>query len=216
MTPIRVLLADDHTLVRKGLRSLLEDLPEVEVVGEAGDGAEAVRLVSTLHPDIVLMDIAMPILNGLAAAQRITAEWAETRVVILSMNATEEYVFQALKIGVHGYLRKDADPPELELALRAVMRGDIYLSPAISRHLADYVRRTSGTDNPVDRLTPRQREVLRLIARGRSTKEIARDLGISGKTVATHRTQLMEQLGIHDLAGLVRYAMRIGLVEPEG
>ena len=215
MTPIRVLLADDHTLVRKGLRSLLQDLPEVEVVGEAGDGAEAVRLVGAVRPDLVLMDIAMPVLNGLAAAQRIATEFPETRVVMLSMNDTEEYVFQALKAGAHGYLLKGAEPAELGLALRAVMRGDIYLSPPVSKHLAEYVRRNGAADNPLDRLTPRQREVLRLIAKGRSTKEIARDLGISGKTVATHRTQLMEQLGIHDLAGLVRYAMRTGLVEPD-
>ncbi len=216
MTPIRVLLADDHTLVRKGLRSLLQDLPEVEVVGEAGDGAEAVRLVGATNPDIVLMDIAMPTLNGLAATERIAAEFPGTRVIILSMNATEEYVFQALRVGARGYLLKDSDPPELGLALRAVMRGDTYLSPPISKHVvADYVRRTGGAESPLDRLTPRQREVLRLIARGRSTKEIARELGISGKTVATHRAQLMEQLGIHDVAGLVRYAMRAGLVEPE-
>jgi len=213
MKPIRILLADDHTLVRAGFRSLLEHLPGVKVIAEAADGREALRLVEAERPDVVFMDISMPGMRGLEAAARITKEYPQTRVVMLSMNATEEYVLEALRVGASGYLLKNADATELELALKAVLRGETYLSPAVSKHVvADYRRRVGTEPSPVERLTPRQREVWQLIAEGHSTKEIARKLDVSVKTVETHRMQLMKQLEVHDVAGLVRYAIRVGLV----
>ncbi len=216
MKPIRILLADDHALVRAGLRSLLESLPEVEVVAEAGDGREALRLAATHHPHIALLDIAMPELNGLEAAALLAKEAPDTRVIILSMHTSEEYVVRALRAGVAGYLLKDSGLAELELAVKAVARGETYLSPPMSKHVvADYVRRIGGEESLLEQLTPRQREVLQLIAEGRTTKEIAQKLNLSVKTVETHRAQLMERLDIHDLAGLVRYAIRAGLVAPD-
>jgi DNA-binding NarL/FixJ family response regulator len=216
MKPIRVLLAEDHTLVRAGFRSLLENLPDVQVVAEAGDGREALRLIENHQPDVVLMDISMPGLNGLEAAARVASEFPYVRVIILSMHANEEYVLQALRAGVAGYLLKDAGPAELELAVTAVARGEMYLSPPLSKRLiADYVRRVGDEASVLERLTPRQRQVLQLIAEGHTTQDIARILGISAKTVETHRAHLMEQLDIHDVAGLVRYAIRVGLVSPE-
>jgi DNA-binding NarL/FixJ family response regulator len=217
MKPIRVLLAEDHALVRAGFRALLHNLPNTQVVAEASDGREALRLIAEHQPDVVLMDIAMPGLNGLEAASRVAREFPCVCVIILSMHANEEYVLQALHAGAVGYLLKDADTTELELALKAVARGEVYLSPAVSKHVvADYIRRTSGEPSPLERLTPRQREVLQLIAEGHTTKEIARTLNVSVKTVDTHRTQLMERLDIHDVTGLVRYAIRMGLVSPDG
>ena len=216
MKPIRVLLADDHTLVRAGIRSLLENMEGIEVIAEAGDGREALRLVTTHRPDVVLMDIAMPGLNGLEAAARIAKKFPNVRVVILSMHVNEEYVLQALRAGAAGYMVKGADAAELEIAIRAVARGETYLSPMVSKHVVtDYIQRISGETSPLELLTPRQREVLQLIAEGYSTKKIARTLKISVKTVETHRMQLMERLDIHDIAGLVRYAIRIGLVKPD-
>ena len=213
--PIRVLLADDHALVRAGLRKLLESLSGVAVVGEAGDGREALALVASKNPDLVLLDITMPGLNGLEAAERIAREHPATRVILLSMHASEEHVLRALRAGASGYLPKDAALGELELAINAVRKGETYLSPAVSRHVSDYVRRTGATAEPRESLTPRQREILQLIAEGQSTKRIAATLGVSVKTVETHRSQLMEKLDIHDVAGLVRYAIRIGLVSPD-
>jgi len=216
MKPIRVLLADDHTLVRAGIRSLLENMEGIEVIAEAGDGREALRLVRTHRPDVVLMDIAMPGLNGLEAAARIAKKCPNVRVIILSMHVNEEYVLQALRAGAAGYMVKGADAAELEIAIRAVARGETYLSPMVSKHVVtDYIQRISGETSPLELLTPRQREVLQLIAEGYSTKKIARTLKISVKTVETHRMQLMERLDIHDIAGLVRYAIRIGLVKPD-
>jgi len=214
--PIRVLLADDHTLVRAGIRSLLENMEGIEVIAEAGDGREALRLVRTHRPDVVLMDIAMPGLNGLEAAARIAKKFPNVRVIILSMHVNEEYVLQALRAGAAGYMVKGADAAELEIAIRAVARGETYLSPMVSKHVVtDYIQRISGETSPLELLTPRQREVLQLIAEGYSTKKIARTLKISVKTVETHRMQLMERLDIHDIAGLVRYAIRVGLVKPD-
>ena len=216
MKPVRVLLADDHTLVRAGLRKLLEAMPEVEVVGEASDGLALLALAAQLRPALVLMDIAMPGLNGLEATARLARQSPDIRVLILSMHQNEEYVRQALRHGAAGYLLKDAAPMELDLAIRAVLRGETYLSPAVSRGVvSDYVQRLRGEETPGTQLTPRQREVLQLVAEGHSTKEIARRLGLSAKTVDTHRSQLMKMLDIHEVAGLVRYAMRVGLISPD-
>lgn len=216
MKPVRVLLADDHTLVRAGLRKLLEAMPEVEVVGEASDGLALLALAGQLRPTLVLMDIAMPGLNGLEATARLARQSPDIRVLILSMHQNEEYVRQALRHGAAGYLLKDAAPMELDLAIRAVLRGETYLSPAVSRGVvSDYVQRLRGEETPGTQLTPRQREVLQLVAEGHSTKEIARRLDLSVKTVDTHRSQLMKLLDIHEVAGLVRYAMRVGLISPD-
>lgn len=213
MTIVRVLLADDHTLVRAGLRKLLESIPDMDVVGEAGDGLELLELTEKLQPQLVLMDIAMPRLNGLETTGRLVKAWPNIHVLILSMHQNGEYVRQALRQGAVAYLLKDAAPLELELAIRAVLKGETYLSPAVSKGVvSDYVHRLRTEDEPADALTPRQREVLQLIATGQSTKEIARKLDLSIKTVETHRTQLMKQLDIHEIAGLVRFAIRAGLV----
>ncbi len=213
MNGVRVILADDHTLVRAGLRKLLELVPDLTVVGEAQDGLELLTLVEQLQPDLVLLDIAMPGLNGLEAAARMARSWPRIRVLILSMHQGEEYVRQALRSGAAGYLLKDAAPLELELALKAVLAGETYLSPAVSKGVVnDYVQRLRDDDVTGSGLTPRQTEVLQLIAEGHSSKEIARRLDLSVKTVETHRSQLMKQLDIHEVAGLVRYAIRIGLV----
>ena len=212
---IRVLLADDHSLVRAGIRSLLGAMAEVQVVGEASSGEEALELAGREQPDVVLMDIAMKGITGLEAAVRMRERHPSVRVVILSMHSGEEYVLQALRAGAAGYLLKDAATGELELALRSVMRGESWLSPAVSRQVVEgYVQR-AGAEAPPDVLTARQREVLRLVAGGKSTKEIAFFLNLSVKTVETHRAQIMERLGIRDVPGLVRYALRTGLVPPD-
>ena len=217
MNPIRVLLADDHTLVRAGIKGLLQGLSGVEVVGEAGDGQEALRLAETTRPDVVLLDVGMPGLNGLEVAGRLATLDASIRVVILSMHTSEEYVLRALRAGCVGYLLKASAVSELELAVRAVARGETYLSPAVSKRVVDdYVSRTGGAADPLDALTPRQREILQLAAEGHSSKEIAQVLNLSLRTVETHRAQIMERLDVHDLAGLVRFAVRVGLVTPEG
>lgn len=212
---IRVVLADDHALVRAGMRSLLNGMAQVEVVGEAASGEEALELARRELPDVVLMDIAMKGMTGLEAASRMRESHPGVRVVILSMHAGEEYVLQALRAGAVGYLLKDAATGELELALRSVTRGESWFSPAVSRQVVEgYVQRVGG-ETAADVLTARQREVLKLVAGGRSTKEIAYDLNLSVKTVETHRAQIMERLGIRDVAGLVRYALRTGLVPPD-
>jgi DNA-binding NarL/FixJ family response regulator len=215
MTPIRVVLADDHALVRAGIRALLAGIAGIEVVGEAQNGHEIIELVDKLRPRLVLMDIAMPGLNGLEATARIVKNHPGTAVIILSMHAGEEYALQALKAGASGYLLKDADLAELELGISAVARGETYLSPVVSKHLvADYRRRAAGQDqtDPLERLSSRHREVLQLIAEGNTTKDIAAKLKLSVKTVETHRAQLMDRLDIHDVAGLVRFAIRSGLI----
>ena len=215
MNPIRVLLADDHALVRAGFRALLESLG-MQVVAEASDGLEALRLIELHRPDIVLMDVAMPQLNGLEAATRVARDCPDVRVIILSMHATAEYARRAVRAGASGYVLKDASTTELELAMKAVARGEIYLSPAVSKHIVeDYVRSASGQTDSLEQLSPRLREVLQLIAEGHSRKDIAFKLNISVKTFDTYRAQLMEQLDIHDVAGLVRYAARMGLMAPD-
>jgi DNA-binding NarL/FixJ family response regulator len=213
---IRILVADDHALFRAGIRKLLQSFGGVEVVGEAGDGHEALRLTEMHRPDVLLMDIGMPGLNGVDAAARLAREGPRPRVIILSMHTGEEHVLRAIRAGAAGYLLKDATPAELETAVRAVARGETYLSPAISRYVVeDYVRRAGGDRGPLDRLTPRQREILQLIAEGNTTKAIAAKLGLSVKTVETHRAQLMERLEVRELAALVRLAVRLGLVTSE-
>jgi len=222
---MRVLLADDHTLVRAGIRGLVAAIADVEIVAETGDGQQALALILELKPDIALVDISMPGLNGLELASRVAREAPRTRVAILSMHGTPGHVAQALRAGVKGYVLKDAAAEELPLLLRAVMRGEIYLSAAISRTVVDIFLDGTGAPRPravegareraPDGLTPRQREILQLVAEGKSTKDVAHLLNLSVKTVEAHRGQIMERLEIHDLAGLVRYAIRTGLVSPE-
>jgi DNA-binding NarL/FixJ family response regulator len=222
---MRVLLADDHTLVRAGIRGLLAAIADVEIVAETGDGQQALALILELKPDVALVDISMPGLNGLELASRVAREAPRTRVAILSMHGTPGHVAQALRAGVKGYVLKDAAAEELPLLLRAVMHGEIYLSAAISRTVVDVFLDSTGAPRPPavggarerapDGLTPRQREILQLVAEGKSTKDVAQLLNLSVKTVEAHRGQIMERLEIHDLAGLVRYAIRTGLVSPE-
>jgi DNA-binding NarL/FixJ family response regulator len=211
---MRVLLADDHTLVRAGIRSLLEAMPGVEVVAESGDGREALDLIAKHRPDVALLDIGMPGLSGLEVAKRASDESPRTKIVILSMHADATYVTQALRAGVAGYLLKGAAVSELPLAFQAVMRGETYLTPKVSRSVVEgFLRDTEPV--PVEGLTARQREILQMIAEGHSTKEIARVLNVSIKTIETHRSRLMDRLDIHDVPGLVRFAIRAGLVTPE-
>lgn len=212
MSPIEVLLAEDHTIVRKGLCSLLHDEAEILVVGEAQDGREAVEMVARLHPDIVVMDISMPGLNGLEAARQIRARSPDTRVLVLTQHANEEYVYQMLRAGVAGYIIKQAAPAELVLAIEAVYRGETFLSPSISgRVVEEYIRRMDAmvtSEDSYDRLTPREREVLQLIAEGHTSAEIAGILQVAVKTVDHHRTNLMSKLDIHNTAELTQYAIR--------
>lgn len=211
--PAKVLLADDHTLVRAGIRALLEKISGVTVVGEAADGREVLELVGTLQPDLVLMDIAMPNLNGLEATARIRNETRHVRVIILSMHQNEEYYWQALKAGAAGYLLKKSAPAELGAAVMAVQSGSTYLSQEIAEKLSRTAsRRSPGEKSPLETLTRRQREILQLIAEGQHTKAIASMLNLSPKTVEYHRLELMYRLGIHDVAGLVRFAYQVGLV----
>ncbi|MGA2254451.1 MAG: response regulator transcription factor [Thermoguttaceae bacterium] len=213
MPTIRVLIADDHTLFRAGIRSLLQRLDGIEVVAEAGDGREALRLVEAHRPDVVLLDILMPGLNGLDAAARIVGAFPHTRVVMLSMSADEDSVLYTLRAGAIGYLVKTSDPAELELAVRAVSRGEKFLSTAIANHVvAACLRQADQEQTSLKRLTARQREVLQLVAEGHTTKEIAKKLDISAKTAESYRGELMKALDIHDTASLTRYAIRKGLV----
>jgi DNA-binding NarL/FixJ family response regulator len=213
---ISILLVDDHALVRAGIRALLERLPEVTVIAEAKDGREAFRLIREQPPDLVLMDIAMPGLNGIEATARITKEFPDVRVMVLSMYANDEYVREAIKAGAVGYLVKSAAAVELEKATKAVMRSEMYFSKQVSSHvIRGKAGQLSVERSLIERLTPRQREIVQLIAERHSTKEIAQILNISVKTVETHRAQLMERLGIYDVPGLVRFAIRAGLATLE-
>jgi DNA-binding NarL/FixJ family response regulator len=209
---IRVLIADDHSLVRAGIRALLDKLPDMEVVAEASNGREALKLVGQHQPNVVLMDIAMPELNGLEAIRQLTKEFPKIQGIILSMYSDEEHVSRALQAGAAGYLVKGAALAELELAIRSVARGQTYLSPGVSKPvIREYLRRTSSS-GAAESLTPRQREILQMIAEGKSTKQIALILNISIKTVESHRSQLMKRLDARDIATLVRHALRLGLV----
>ncbi|HZZ77876.1 MAG TPA: response regulator transcription factor [Gemmataceae bacterium] len=213
MKPIRVILVDDHDLVRAGLRALLQKIAGISVVAEAADGHEAIALLADCPCDVVLMDITMAGLNGFEATERIVKKHPDVRVVALSMHAAEEFVLKAVRAGASGYLVKNARIAELEQAVRAVADGQIYLSPTIAGHVLEACRRVSEVEkNP---LTTRQREVLQLVAEGHSTKQIASRLGISVKTVEMYRGQIMEALHIHDIAGLTRYAIRTGMVSAE-
>lgn len=213
---ISVLLADDHGLVRAGIRALLNNIGNVDVVAETGDGRQVLRLVKEHEPRLVLLDIAMPSLNGLEAAARIHRDFPDTAVVMLSMHANEEYVLQALRSGASGYLVKDAATAELEIAIRSVINGKTYLSPSISKTLIDeYLGNSAKARSPLERLTARQREILQLVTEGRTTRQIAELLSVSVKTVETHRAQLMDRLEIRDIPGLVRYAIRTGLIQPD-
>ena len=207
---IRVLIADDHALVRTGLRLLLESLPGIQVAGEAADGAEALELIAERAPDVVLMDIAMPGLNGLEALRR-AQQYPRTRVLVLSMHNAEAYVREALNAGAAGYLLKGADRTELERAVREVARGGTWVTPRVSSTILTALNGKSDPD-PLKLLTSRQRETLQLIAEGFSTKDIALRLDISPKTVEAHRSAIMDRLDIHEVAGLVRFAIRTGLI----
>jgi DNA-binding NarL/FixJ family response regulator len=214
--PVRVVLADDHKLVRAGFSAMLTNLGNVEIVAETGDGREALDLILKHKPDVAFIDITMPSLTGLEVAKRVTSEVKGVHVIIVSMHTTEDYIARAIRAGVSGYVLKNADPIELELAIRAAVRGEVYLSPAVSKSLIeDYSRRLDQDKIVEDQLTARQREVLQLIAEGENTKGIARKLNLSIKTVETHRKQLMDRLQIHDVAGLVRYAIRERIIDAE-
>jgi len=195
---------------------MLDSLGDVEIVGETGDGREALELIREHRPDVALLDITMPSLTGLEVAARVANEMQNVRIIILSMHTTEDYIARAVRAGVSGYLLKNADPVELELALRAAVNGQMYMSPTVSKQLVDdYLRRMGSDAGPEEQLTARQREILQLIAEGKSTKDIAVTLDLSIKTVETHRKDLMDRLGIHDVAGLVRYAIRAGIIKAD-
>ncbi|MBV9760528.1 MAG: response regulator transcription factor [Acidobacteriaceae bacterium] len=215
MNPIRIVLADDHTIMRHGLRLVLERQPEFSVVGEASDGREAIDVVIRENPDIVVMDIAMPLLNGIEAAKRIHEERLHCAVVILSMHSDEGYILKALKAGARGYLLKDSAESDLIQAIRAVSSGKAFFSPAVSKVLADdYVRQLQrrSVEDPYDLLTARERELLQLVGELKSTKDIANILTISPHTVDTHRQRLMQKLNVHSIPELILYAMRKGLI----
>ena len=218
MNAIRTLLAEDHTIVRKGLRSLLDGEGGIRVVGEAADGREAVDKVRHLLPDVVVMDITMPDLNGLEATRQIRKQFPKVKVLILTMHADEEHILQILQAGASGYVVKQDAPEELVSAVQTVDRGDLFLSPSISRTvIQEYIRRAEAMAGRVsyEPLTPREREVLQLIAEGRPPREIAEILRISVKTVETHRAHLMRKLDARSTADLTRYAIRKGIIRPE-
>ncbi|HLV81188.1 MAG TPA: response regulator transcription factor [Chthonomonadaceae bacterium] len=213
---IRVLIADDHGIVRSGIRTLLEQMEGLEVVAEAADGQEALRLAKSHQPDIAIMDIGMPGLNGVEAAARMAKQLRSLRVIILSMHTSEEHVCQALRAGAAGYVVKDATTDELETAVRTVARGERYLSPTLSEHgIAIYLERMQDASSAATLLTSRQREILQLVAEGYSTREISQRLHLSHKTVEAHRAQIMQRLDMRDVAGLVRYAIRAGITTPD-
>jgi RNA polymerase sigma factor (sigma-70 family) len=215
MTPIRVLIADDHALVRAGIRALVERIDNVVVVGEAGKGSEALDLVRQLGPDLILLDITMPDGNGFEVLDQVTKLYPEIRVIVLTVHEAGEYALRAVREGAAGYLPKSAASIELEQAIQTVIRGERYISPETAQNTIFEVTNRATKRDLLATLSPRQREVLRLIAEGKTTKQIAQVLEISVKTVETHRAQLMERLGIHDVAGLVRYAIIVGLIEVE-
>ena len=211
---VRVLLSDDHTLIRGAMRLMVERIEGVTVVAEAADGRAAVEQAIEHRPDIAMLDITMREMNGIEALARIREAVPTTRILILSSHESADFVLRALRAGAHGYLVKGATPDELATAIREVMAGKAYLSPSVSGHVISGVRERSLAETPLDLLTPRQREILQMIAEGKSTKAIAAKLAVSVKTAETHRAALMERLGIRDVAGLVLFAVRHGLVDP--
>ena len=216
MNKIRVLVADDHTIVREGVRILLEAQPDIEVVGEAADGQEALARVRELQPDIVLIDIAMPNLNGMEATRAIKREYPQVQIIALTMYESDEYFFQVLNAGASGYILKKAASADLLAAIRAVYAGEVFLYPSVARRLvSDYLSRVkSGEEkSSYDGLTAREREVLKLIAEGHTNQAIADKLVISPSTVQTHRTRIMQRLNLHNRAELIQYAMRKGLLD---
>jgi len=216
LNPTRVLLADDHALVRAGIRALLNVIDGVEVIAEAGNGREALQLIKKLKPDIVLLDISMPDLSGFEVLEESKKHFPDLRVIILTVHDAGEYAMQALRAGAAGYLPKSAAANELQVAIKIVSRGETYVSGEVSRKtLLEFSKGATEETHSLARLTPRQREILTLIAEGSSTKDIGLTLNISVKTVESHRAQLMERLDIHDVAGLVRYAIKMGLVKVE-
>ena len=217
MNKIQVLLAEDHTIVRKGLRSFRNTEADIEATGEAQDGREAIEKAQQLHPDVVLMDIAMPFLNGLEATRQIKKRFPEVKVLILTTHTAQEYISQILQAGASGYVVKEAAPAELVSAIEVVYRGDSFLSPSVSKKLIkEYIQQAEARseENTHNRLTDREREVLQLIAEGHPNREIAELLHISARTVGTHRAHLMEKLDIHSTAELTQYAMRKGVISP--
>jgi two-component system response regulator NreC len=215
MSEVTILLADDHHIVRQGLVALLNAEPGIQVIGEASDGREAVRMAESLKPDIVIMDIGMPSLNGIEATRRIAHRLAGTKVVVLSMYKREEYAVQALRSGAMAFVIKDSAVDELVRAVRTVMEGKTYLSPALGLKLPAATKAGREVKSPFETLTPREREVLQLIAEGHTNKQIGKQLFISVKTVETHRLHIMQKLDLHDVASLTRYALTHGLVTPE-
>jgi DNA-binding NarL/FixJ family response regulator len=213
LDPIRVLIVDEHVLVREGIRSLLEKLPDVEIIAEARDGLEALSLVDEYEPQIVMIELAMANVNGLEVTERLAISHPNVKVIILSIYSDEENVGQALRAGASGYLLKSKSMKGLEVAVRSVARGETYLSPQVSKPIIAECLQGNGSPRLGGRLSTRQRQVLELIAGGETTKQIALNLNISVKTVETHRARLMESLDIHDVAGLVRYAIRTGLAK---
>lgn len=213
----RVLLADDHKLFRDGLRALIEVTPGFAVAGEAKDGLEALELCRSLRPEVMLLDISMPAMNGIEVARRLHEDGSSTRVLILSMHSDRRYVAECLRAGAHGYLLKDSPFPEVARAMRAVLDGHVHLSPSIADVVAQEfaVHAHPSRDSAFDLLSAREREVLQLLAEGQGTKEIAARLSVSGKTIETHRRQLMEKLGLHSVAELTKYAVRQGLTPLE-